>query len=1470
MVEENLSVLQEAADIARRTYEKKTSPYQPEADLASVSTPAPEVQPTPVVTPAPVAPVVPTGPKPYEASDPSLVFYELNENPRMQDLNRVIYGEEMIDIVMDARASGRLDLVKDAIVPTPEVQMMMSASGRPAQEIGLYLLRKDDPVSLENLRGRIGEVKLDAIERAYSQYAGVTEVEEPKPRGWIGAVGNELANLPRELPIGVAGGLVGLAKNITETLDATGVLDPVALFTQGGLRNLDPATRKLVGEAIRKSPGIREFEEKREASFDIYQEGLGGIEDYFVDQLDTFTGNFTAGATEFIGGLLLAPAKVIRGSTLAADIANSAARGAIVDGVVYDDEDGNLTAFLKEVGWLESGLIVDLLAADEDDGTVEKVIATVAEGALVGIGIDALAAGVLRGIKAFNKGKVDEGLKLIEEGHTEMLRQLEQDQVKFLEDLRTDAEKIEAGEYVPDFDLVDPEVPYRPDFQLVDEAPTEAPKEAPTAKATKETKDTPAGDYQMPRPEAPESTVSSGEPFIEFNKIPGFDEPNAQFMEDFMKYVKFQRRSNDLDRGLLNRLAGVDDLAADLLYKDANQMREMIKDRVISVFGKIQQPKDRFKVIAMAAKVLEHHGSSFLAKDLRKTLETDVSKWSDEAAANLVASGVLQDMLQEQYIQVVSDIAAYHKGVIPSDLASRYSKMFPNYDIKDVDDLRMLKQAVAAKIGQLRVGNAKVASNAGRALRMIGLMKRADTQLAKDQMKIQWQKDQGMIDDRQEIKLLEAALAKAMKTKKGAAAVNDVIKAKETMGFWEAFLRATNANLLLGAGTQILMAGSNFIRMASEGLIKGSTGAMDVARAIRYWGNAEIRAEALQSASRNTRQGLLWYATVPQNISRFFKAYMRYWKRGLSDFDQRVKYDEEQTFSGMTLEEVFKQDPTKILAASEVLYRFMGSVDEAFKELVIMSDQQVRMATGEFGAKNQKPFWAITPEDIDAMLAKKPDAVSSPIDGRLSDIDSVEKAHDAMFLFNPVEGSARSFITGFLRKRTDAAFIFRILSFRFMNVPLAVMESRFMNVFAPIVLAQDIGGSLFGKGGGAKHWRVVMGKFADDLAAEGKEGLARRQRARGILALNTTLAGAAYMAHMVGGVDWINDDPTSPDYMKVRVISEDGTERWSNAADFESPLNAFLIHYAIGGAIKRGLDPTKAMELQDVGFAVSVITLNESLFKSSLNNMVDTLGTVADPNQNSVTRFVVNLIAPMNPGGWWQRKVLNVAKNNPFREENQGYDGRPVGFFEALAKQVPPFRLVTNGLRNANRNALGELIKPIRGVNPFLDPIQMDDPIIQELELIQAQTGKDFMRREYVYNNVKMEEFRWSDGQSVWDRAQHLLAEGEVKLGGYTLREELEYIINSREYEAGYEAIRQYLTENQYGPDGKKTASYSAMQDDRVVMISQAMNTYRRAAIEMAIATMAPEDRKRLDELMKFQKLPSNIYDNAYASTLEQ
>lgn len=1462
MVEENLSVLQEAADTARSTYEKKTSPYQPEADPVSVSTPAQKVQPTPIVTPAPVLPVAPVGPKPYEASDPSLVFYELNENPVMQDLNRIIYGDEMIDIVMDARANGNLDQIRDRITPTPAMQMMMSESGQPAQTIGLYLMRANDPVSLENLRGRIGEAKFDAVGRSVALYSGNTDIEEPKPRGWLGAsasfIGSEVSGLSvgAELPIGLAAGLTGFVKNTIETVDGLGAVTrfgPTAL------------PRRLAEFAGLKDPG-RQSETN---ALDVAADFVGDIEQSLINELDTFTGNFIAGATEFLTGLTLAPAKIIKGSSVAAQISNAAVKGALVDGVIFDDEDGNLTSLLKEAGLLESNLVVDFLSADEDDSKLEKFTASLIEGAALSVGIDALIAGTVKGIRALNKGNIKEGVELLDQAQADMFTQVQQDHLKFLADLRTDAEKIAAGEYVPDFKLLDPDAPYRPDFQLVDEAPAEAPaaKATTDAKPAKKADDTPAGKYQMPRPEAPDSTVRDGEPFIEFNNIPGFDEIDATLIEDLLKYVKFQRRANDLDASLLSRMAGVDDLAADLLYKDANQMREMIKDRVKAVFGKIQQPKDRFKVIAMAAKVLDHHGASFLAKDLRKSLQTDVSKWSDEAAANLVASSVLQDMLQEQYMSLVSDIASYRKGVFPTNIASRYQKMFPNYEVKDVDDLRMLKQLAAAKMGQLRVGNAKVASNAGRALRMVGLMKRADTKLARDQMKAQWQREQGMIDDKGQIERLDIALQEAMKTKKGAAAVNDVIKANESMGFLEAYLRVTNAGLLLGLRTQILMAGSNAIRVLTEGVIKISTGSMDVARAIRYWGTPDIRKEALQSASRNTRQGLLWYATMPSNSMRFFKGYMRYWKKGLSDFDQRVTYDEEQTFTGMTLREVFKQDPTKVIGAAEILYRFMGSVDEAFKEITVMTDQQVRMATGEFGSKNsKKAAWDITPDDINQMLAKNPDAVASPVDGRLSDITSVERAKEAMFLWDPVEGSARSLVVNALQKRKKAAFLFRILSFRFLNVPLAVMEGRVMNIAAPVVLAQDTVGSMLGKGGGAKHWRVAMGKYADDLGAEGKENVSRRQRARGILALNTTLAGAAYIAVMNGGVDWINTDPTSPDYMKVRVSSADGTERWSNALDFESPLSAFIIHYVVASEIAKGLDPESSITVGDSAFQVTAVLLNESIFKSSLKNMTENLALVSDVNAYSFGSFIVQNIAPMNLGGWWQRKTLNLINNNPLREENKGFDGSPIGFMEQLAKQVPPFRLVTNGLRNSRRNALGELIKPTSGVNPFLDPIQLDDPIIRELELIQAQTGTDFIEKRKVWQNVKMEEFRWSAGQSVWDRAQHLIAEGEVKVGGVTLRQELEFRINSKEYKAGYLATRDYLLQNPKGPDGQKTASYTGMQDQRVQMISEALNIWRRAAVEMAIRTMAPEDKKRLEELMNADEVSADNLIEAYSS----
>ena len=109
---------------------------------------------------------------------------------------------------------------------------------------------------------------------------------------------------------------------------------------------------------------------------DVAADFVGDIEQSLINELDTFTGNFIAGATEFLTGLTLAPAKIIKGSSVAAQISNAAVKGALVDGVIFDDEDGNLTSLLKEAGLLESNLVVDFLSADEDDSKLEKFTAT--------------------------------------------------------------------------------------------------------------------------------------------------------------------------------------------------------------------------------------------------------------------------------------------------------------------------------------------------------------------------------------------------------------------------------------------------------------------------------------------------------------------------------------------------------------------------------------------------------------------------------------------------------------------------------------------------------------------------------------------------------------------------------------------------------------------------------------------------------------------------------------------------------------------------------------------------------------------------------------------------------------------------------------------------------------------------------------------------------------------------------------
>lgn len=1372
MVDDNLTLAQSSARLRRQTFERQQEieleREQLEASAALAASKKQEEQilevPAPEETPEPTPEV-----DPYFQTletDPEIVRNALNENPVIREANRMIYGDAMIAQVMQARDSGNLGTVQNTIQPAPAIQLMMSESGQSAMTVALYMYGQNDPVFLARLRDKLGPVAFTATADAVKAHQAATEIKTVENKGLFSralSVGGDISGLVTKLD-----GPEAIATGGYMFLGAMSDLANQVPTIPGMIIAADRALGGPLPENARQ--GFLENIESAERMEQAQRDFIQRQEDVVAARLDTVTGQVVAGITEFALGWVSAPLKVVKGSSLAAEIGNSAIRGAVVDNAIYDDGDGNLTSMLLELGVVETNLIIDLLSPDIGESEFERRLAVTLEGVALGVGIDALIGGVVRGVRAANKGDVNKAAAEFDKAITNSMEKANEANKAVVDDINARAE-----EYYKKL----------------------APESSETA--------------------APVDT-------LEFNRIVPLNEADDKIKEAFSKYAKIQGRANDADLEIIESLTNVKELRAKVITEDAAELQKVISDRVLGVFGKIQEPKGRAMVAAMSSKIIERHGFEFMNADLQDAFRADVSKWSDEQSANLVAAATLEDMLQEQYFQVITELdSAINTGSFKKEL-------FPGAE--DVDDLRLIKEKIVAQRAILRAGRAKIANQAGRALRITRMLGKQDQKAEYAARKAAWKRDLGIINDKEEIALIKSILSnmKDKSTREISMTLDEIGKPRGM----EKWLRVSNANLLTGLGTQFLMIGSNVARVLSEGLFRGIQGViLEPATAVRYWKDVDKRQKALTRASQQTRQAYLWYAALFTNIAPAIKSGFRYWTTGVSDFNARTFVDEgDNPFAGKTLKEIMKDDEgLKLLGRSEYLYRWMGSVDEGFKDLVVRADQQIRAATGEWGPGTEKPWYKVTQDDINKILETNPDAVPG-VDGRFSDIDSVERAKEAMFQFEPVQGSVRGLAQGWLTRRNTPAMIARMLGMRFVSTPLAVMEQRFANVLAPVVLGVE---GVFGSRA-ASGFKVAMGKFAADLDSDRMEV---RQRARAVL-LTNSLIGSMAITYYLSGQEWVNLDPRSPDYMKIRSpLASEGSKRWLNVTDAESPLNAFIMWTALFDSFVRAEDPTDSTSHMDIASAMMTLFIDETLEKSSLGNMMDSLSVIADAEPAKLERFLIQQATPFNPFGWYQRKALGWSQNS----EGSGFDGRPVDFGERLGKALPPFQLIFGGVSNRLRNPLGELINPTNGIVPFVTPSQLDDPVIAELELLQAQTGADFLRQQFTVDGLDYTKQLWSKGQSVYDRAQQLISSGEIKVGGYTLREAMEIAINSKSYKVAYEAHRADLERQSYAPGTRqKRAGYSSLQDPRVDTMKKLLDLYRTKAVEQALKTI-PKDR---------------------------
>lgn len=180
--------------------------------------------------------------------------------------------------------------------------------------------------------------------------------------------------------------------------------------------------------------------------------------------------------------------------------------------------------------------------------------------------------------------------------------------------------------------------------------------------------------------------------------------------------------------------------------------------------------------------------------------------------------------------------------------------------------------------------------------------------------------------------------------------------------------------------------------------------------------------------------------------------------------------------------------------------------------------------------------------------------------------------------------------------------------------------------------------------------------------------------------------------------------------------------------------------------------------------------------KGSLPGMVDNMSMVFDPEFGGWDQFVINNIAPFVPLNGVTRLAADMARDGEFL-------GRPVNFWEKIAKQVPAFRIFMEPYLNLERNFYGEAtVSDAGGAQPYVSRSRVITEVDQHLIELQRSQGVDLQRESMTSNGINLGETRHSSGRSWFDVTQNALADGSVKIDGLTFREFIEMTVNSEAY----------------------------------------------------------------------------------------
>ena len=1354
---------------------------------------------------------------------PEIIRNAYSPNQTQQYINNYMYGGNAILEAKEAWENGTFDEANFQYLPV--VQETISATGLDPKIVGAYMFsRGDAKLRLEVIR-RIGMNAyrtLDEIHRANirgqrsdrEQDRGIFEKVISGTGDVIGDVASVFVN--GDIIDAPVSGLnksinsIGMLLQVHRGADLLSQGLQVVPFAGGALSamkvTVTPETPEQLAELQEVLPNrelalnqtTEMFLSSKERGEVAELVGMGRVEMLrqaieheerkLEDNIDSNTGKVIDFITEMAATFVIpggAAVKATNAIKATSNVAKLSIQGAALVGTEaalsagsYRTGDENFISMLEENGVVD-GPIFDFLMTSEEKTITENQVAMALEGG---------ALGGLFGLGIFGATRALNLMKKVRTGTPEEVAEgLDELNEVFADEILDHARKLDEKTTVSG---------------VTNEATVEA-----TAEAAEEFSETAATTAtRRAADDALEAADGSGGHLVNLKEtnLNGADLHNMDLLNKQFTGYMGRNAIGDIDqdhlRGILgsNWVADHEDLLkapievlqrADTVF--TSKEYAALQARFKSTMSKLQGTRTMNSYREKASEVLKDLQDVFDGKAYEQLINTPSHKWTDDQVVNLALANTIRDKLAGDFINVSQALRDALKASVRDEARIMELKRIQLSLIQTMDQM----QFEAARLGKefsagLNMAKALKASNQLRQknlahynmlVRENKLTKTALEDLIKsDPHTAQVYEQMLRQASRKGKNLLKGGLTE-LELQELFLAGGDAMRAKDVMRMAKAaknptaveqLLYLSNANILANPKTQAMMFASNLVRA--------------------------LYAPIRDTFALGVKRGVGQYGWMIHHAKDAFKAAKKSFKDGIGDLNVGTKADEEGFSQQKSLSELMsvKGDNALQKAGSvamkpaHLLYRFMGAVDEFTKELVLQTNRSVAAQVGDLGEElfeMMKRGEMPTEEDYLRVLHDNKWREST-LTGRAFTSDMVEAAKSLPFQTDAIEGTLNSLIGKAARWP-----LFRILTARFVKTPGNVMEESLAFTLVPMLLGirgattnvakRMLPGSATARNldeGFMKFARFLGGRHVENLSSTNRT-LRRRAQTNQYIASAAMVGGLGVYGAMAEDPELFDDkivmDPTSRHYGSLVYRDEKGNTRYINPMTAEIPFwNAFMVGLTGMDMVTRMNDPKDQLEGADAIKHMMRLMIDLTASKGSLPGMVDNLSMVFDPEFGGWDQFVINNIAPFVPLNGVTRLAADMARDGEFL-------GRPVNFWEKLAKQVPAFRIFMEPYLNLERNFYGEAtVSDAGGAQPYVSRSRVITEVDQHLIELQRSQGVDLQRESMTSNGINLGETRHSSGRSWFDVTQNALADGSVKIDGLTFREFIEMTVNSEAY----------------------------------------------------------------------------------------